>query len=151
MWPSIIRLLLLCAIGVQLVPGTTHALSCVKPALYERLPESEKLRRRMRYANAVFAARFTGADASSGDSISRFEVLRVWKGRVAPAENVKWQTVFSDPPRYAVGEVYLVFASGSSGAFQNNIEECDQLIHVSFKNGRLQYPSSLGAGRRPRV
>jgi hypothetical protein len=149
--PLTIRFLLLCLIGLIFMPSGAHALSCVKPPSYARLPESEKLRRRMRYADAVFAARFKGSDVESGFSMAQFEVLRVWKGRVAAAEQVRWQPIFSDPPRYAVGEVYVVFASGSSRTLQNNIEECDPLIHVELKNNRLQYPTSLGMGRRPRA
>jgi hypothetical protein len=127
-----------------------HALTCIKPSAYRYMSDGERLRDRMRYADAVFAGRFVEAESQGEYQISRFEVLRVWKGRVIQVEAVKYSTAFGDAPTYSPGEIYLVFASGKSGDFQNNIEECDDTIRITTRAGKLQYPDGLGWGRAPR-
>ena len=143
-------LFILVALGAAVAP-TAHALSCVRPSGYRYLSEGERLRGRIREAAAVFAGRFVEAESQGDYRISRFEVLRVWKGRVNKLEAVKYSTVFGTAPEYVAGEIYLVFASGESGDFQNNLEECDHTIHIVTRGGRPLYPDSIGWGRAPRT
>jgi hypothetical protein len=135
--------------GLSLTIGpVAHALSCVHRQSWEGMSPAQRMQIRKMQFDVVFAGIPLDSHAEGDYQVTRFRVLRVFKGSAAPTQSAREHIVFSDPTEYATDKVYLVFAWNQDGTLLSS-NECYGVIALPPRDGRPVYPPGLGEGWRP--
>jgi hypothetical protein len=124
------------------------ALSCVHRQSWGRMSPEQRMQQRKMEFDVVFAGIPLDSRVEGDYQVTRFRVLRVFKGSAAPTQEARERIVFGDSTQYASDQVYVVFAWVEDGILLSS-NECDDVIALPPRDGRPAYPEGLGEGWRP--
>ena len=109
---------------------------------------TQRIQQRKMQFDVVFAGVPLDSRVEGDYQVTRFRVLRVFKGRAAPTQAAREHIVFINPTVYSPDKVYVVFAWNQDGTFLSS-NECYGVIELPPRDGRPVYPPGLGEGWRP--